>query len=597
MVGVKILLTALLLMLVAGCGGDNSLTNDGTKGAQTNNAVEVNGTKTLAFSGGSTQTLTTNGETISIEVLGFDTDSKPLLSGTVKVAYPSKATTGVDVGSFAAYAVDISNGKAVFQYTAPKDLQARVDAGDTSTTFGFYLESDSTVSTSFTVTYSPTVNQIIVKSYKLTQNLSTGSVYSMPLESTINTSFTVKDDSGIALDDADISLMTIRLLNPVLADIQDNTGTVADTLSFTSNGDTISLISYKKSGIVPIEVNATFSDVNGKEQNLSEIFNMTILSGPPTAMSVSYKGSRLDSNISKFVDTMVVSITDKYFNPVNTQPAVTAYLVAGYTRENTSDITTRLFIEPSDAKAGTMDPVNNSMTTTANLTNIDLANDFLLTFANGYTYNISGKWDISSVVGNEIFLEDTVESAASVSNVGFALGHNYRQDTCRSSVGEQIGNVIMGDSKFSTNGSVEVEIYYDFYLAGKDVTLGVDTVGYTAGSATTSKFGEAVKHTLRSTGISPTNSCSIPSGATNYPCTIEVQLDGTVEYLRNAHVVGYLNPTTTDGVTATYVSSLNDDINDCTASNGRAYVTYSVDNTSGQAGSVSLTDLVIAHEF
>ncbi|WP_428738616.1 hypothetical protein [Sulfurimonas sp.] len=598
MTKLRIFLISLFIVLFSACGGDNSL-GGSTTSSETNNTVVIDGEYTLNFLNGvSTQELTTNSETTNITVLAFDSDNTPLQSGTVKVAYPAKATLGVDVGTFAALSVAIADGKAVFQYTAPEDLQARVDAGDTSTTFGFYLSDDSSVSNSFTVTYSPETNQTVIKSYELTQSLSV-SEYSMPLESTIQTAFTVRDDNGDAVADADVTTMTITLKNALLADLISKSNVTGDTLTFSGkNGETVNLKSNTRSGIVPIQVDTTFIDSNGDEQNLSEIFNMTILSGPPTAMSVSYVGTTHDSTNSKFIDTMVISITDKYFNPVNTQPAAAGYLIAGYTRETASDITTRIQFTPSDSEAGTLDPVAKTFTPNGvDLSNVSPANDILFTYGNGYVYNVSGKWGIDSVNVDVLNLDDETNASSSVSGLGFAIGHNYRNDTCRDYTGESVGNIVMLSDKFDTSGNVKAEIYFDYYLVGKSVMVGIDTLGYTAENNSTTKFGEAVRHTLRSTGLT-SSVCTVPPNTTTpKTCTVLVHIDDTDQYLRNAYF-GYDIVTTGEVAVGSYIASTNDNIHDCSAHNGVAYVTYYVTNPDPDAaGTFYIEDFSYGGEF
>lgn len=592
----RIFLISLFIVLFSACGGDNSLGGGPTD--ETDNTVEVNGTKSFAFNGGSTKTLTANSQTVEIEVLGFDTDNTPLQSGTVRVAYPSKATQGVDVGSFAAYSVDFSNGRAIFQYTAPEDLQERVDAGDTSTTFGFYLSDDSSVSNNYTVTYSPEVNQTVIKSYELSAAFSTDT-FTMPLEKTIQAAFSVKDDNGDLIADADVTSMTITLLNPLLAELISKNGTEGDTLTFTrKNGETVNMRSGTKSGIVPIQVDTTFTDTNGNEQNLSKIFNMTILSGPPTAMSISYVGTTHDANISKFIDTVVISVTDKYFNPVNTQPAVSGYLIAGYTRENTADITTRLIASTASASAGTLNPSAKTFTPTGvDLSNVNPLTDILLTYGEGYSHSGSGKWDIDSVNGGVLNLSDEVNATNSVSSLGFAIGHNFRNDTCRAYAGESIGTISMSSDKFDTTGNVQAEISFDYYLVDKSVMIGIDTIGFAAEQNATTKFGEAQLHTLRSTGLTSTVCTVPPNTITPMACTVLVHIDDTDQYMRNGYF-GYDIVTTGEVAVDSFVSSTNNNIHDCSATNGIVYATYMVTNTDPDApGTFYIENITYGGEF
>lgn len=596
-----IIISFLLAMLMSGCGSNNSdvvasVENDTSSSeiTDTDNSTDTNGTVSISFINGVfSKELTLNGEVARIEVLVYSGDNSPHDEGEISIAYPEKVKTGVDVGSFAIQTVAVEDGKAVFSYTAPNDLQERVDANDKSTIFSFYLASDPLVSEDFTFNYNPTSDQTSVSTYKLEQTLASES-YTMPLESTIDMSFSVSGDDK-NLDDSDIVSMKIKLLNPSLAELQDRFNNSGDELSFTVNNVSVNLISNTISGIVPIEVTVSFLDVNGKTQTLVSVFNTTILSGPPTAMSISYEGTAHDEANVKFQEAMVITVVDKYFNRVNTSPAVSSYLIAGYTLENNSDLNTRLYFNTTSAKSATMSPSNNTLTSTADFSNVDPNNDILMTFGNGYTYNVSGKWDIESVNGGVLTLSDKIDAPSSVSNMGFAVGHNYRQDTCRDSR-EWVGYVTLESDRLNSNGMVKAIINYDYYLTGKVVTLGVDIVGYTATGDVTSKFGESIGHTLRSVGLEAANTCDIPAGAVGVACTISLKIAETGEWYRNSDV-GYTLKVS-DKVSATRVSGQGDDVHDCTASGGVVYETFSVTNSDLEAtGSVEMEDIVIGSEF
>lgn len=586
----------LFLLILSGCQANNSDTNttNSEEYNTTNNTVDTNGSISLTILNGNTKELTQNSEQVSVTIKVFSTSNSPYSEGNLSVAYPDKVLSGTDVGSFQSSTVPIENGVATFYYTGPKNLQQRVDNGDASTVFGFYHDSNVSSIKNFTFTYNPEANQTVITDYYLKES-SSSNKYTMPLESNIQISFYIEDDQGNLVSDGNMTTMSVQLLNPSLADLKDTKSTVADSFNFTSkNNISLSFISNTRSGVVPIKVSATFNDVNGVAQSISEVFYMTILSGPPTAMSISYSGTANDTNRSKFQEEMIITVTDKYFNPVNTQPAISAYLIAGYALENTSDVTSRLFFETSDAKAGTMDPATNTLTSTANFANVDLANDILLTYGNGYTYDVSGKWDIDSINGNTLNLSDTIGATSAVSNIGFAIGNNYRQDVCRDGR-EWVGYVKLNSDRLDTNGIAKATVNYDYYLTGKAVVMGVDIVGYNAETNTTTKFGEAQKFTLRGTGFTATT-CSVPGGAKNYDCTIYVSISDTGEYYRNARLGRVLQISDQISKVALQDASATN-IYSCANHNGIYYEHYWVDNNDTATGSVTLTDMVVGDEF
>lgn len=601
-----IIITLLLAMLMLGCSSnnsdsppadDNTTTTDANSTedvSDTDNTIDTNGTLSISFVNGVfSKELTINKEVVSVEVLVFDSDNSPYSEGKISIAYPEKVKTGIDVGSFAAQEVDIEDGKALFTYTAPSNLQERVDADDSSTVFGFYLTADPSTGEEFTFNYNPTSNQIELTDYTLEQTLSTES-YTMDLESSVDMSFGVKEGDN-NVEDSDITSITVKLLSPALAELHDRFNNSGDELSFTTNNVSLNLVSNTVSGIVPIEVTAVFVDANGDSQTLVEVFNTTIFSGPPTAMSISYEGTSHDEVNAKFQDRMIIRVVDKYGNMVNTAPAVSSYLIAGYTLENSADLNSRVIFETTDAEAGTMNPTDNTFTSTADFSNVDIYNDILFTYGNGYTYNVSGKWDIASVNGGELTLVDKIDATSNVSNMGFRIGHNYRQDTCRDGR-EWIGFVTLESDRLDSKGMVGAVINYDYYLTGKNVSLGIDLVGYTANGDITSKFGESIIHTLRSLGLEATNTCDIPAGAVGVGCTISLKIAETGEWYRNSNV-GYALKLS-DQVSVTRVSGQGDDIHDCLISNGAVYETFSVTNGDLEAtGTVEMTDIIVGSEF
>jgi len=596
-------LIALLLvaLFVIGCGSNNSdpvdSTNSGsdnTSGDGTDNVGDTQSSVTLVFSGNDSIELTQNDQQTNIRFRVIDENNAPYTDGNVTILFPDKVQDNIDIGEFTDFSLAVdSQGFVEFTYTGPSNLQQRLNENDTSTRFGFVHTLNKTNVKYFTVYYRPVDGQKELTDYQLKQTASNNQ-YTMPLEGTRQVSYYVENDKGEKILDENIISINVKLKNEALADIRDVYGTLKDELEFTEkNSVSVSLVSYTKSGLVPIEVVANFIDVNGDEQTITEVFYITILSGPPTAMSISYEGTDHNETSAKFQEHMVITVTDKYFNSVNTQPAVSASMIAGYALENSSDLSTRMYFKTTDTKAGTMSPLSNSLFSTANFNNVDLNNDILLTYTNGYNYNVSGKWDIASKMSDRLVLVDTIEATSSVSDVGFAVGNNYRQDVCRDGQ-EWVGFVSLESDRLDTNGMLRATINYDYYLTGKDIMLGIELVGYNATSDTTTKFGEVRKHTLRSTGLS-SGSCTVPANST-ITCRLEVSIDNTAEWYRNARLGSY-DVKTSDNVQVVSIEDANDKVLDCSINGGVVYVDATVTEFKGNAGSVSLEGILIGSEF
>ena len=596
----KIFITMLLIIgLFNGCGSNNSsyvsIITDNNSSSDGNEQVTVDNNVSIAFTNGNTKTLTTNSEVYTVEVAVFGPNNAPYNSGKVKIAYPDKVKTGVDVGYFTSSEVNVVDGKARFNYVGPRDLQARIDANDTSTTFGFYHEENPTDIKNFTFRYSPTPNQVVLTSYNLKETSSQGNT--IGLNSSAQLSFYIEDSNGQKLQDSNMNSLNITLLNPNLADIRDTTGRVGDLLSFTNKNDiTISFLSNTISGIVPIKVDASFKDVNNQNQTLSKTFNMVILSGPPTAMSISYVGTSQDSQNAKFVENLVVTVTDKYFNRVNTQPAISVALIAGYKRDHNSS-NARLYFAPGGTSTATLDPTNDTLSVNGDidLSNVNPATDIVATFGNGYTYQASGKWDILSLSGtNTLNLADNFEANSSVSNLGYAIGNNYRQDTCREG-SEWVGfaSVDSNTSTLDTNGMAHIHIDYDYYLTGKDVVLTINLLGRDANSQIMTKLGEAKKITLRGNGFEAATA-SVPAGASNYTVNIPIKISNTGEWLRNANFRA--NISYSSNLSVVSGPTFHSNIGTCT-NGGVSYISVTVRENNGEAGTITVNDIIIANEF
>jgi len=229
--------------------------------------------------------------------------------------------------------------------------------------------------------------------------------------------------------------------------------------------------------------------------------------------------------------------------------------------------------------------------------NSGINDEFLMTFGQGYSYNASGKWDITSVGASDDFervLTDQYEGATT-SNLGFAIGNNFRQDVCIDGK-EWVATATTPIAKFDSNGLAEVDITYDYYLAAKDVMLSANLVGAQNSVGEVVKIGEAVKHTLRGTGLIA-DTLNLPSGLDHAIYRMQVELDGALDTFRNVNFT-YTVSTTSLGLTIHRINdSMDDGIQNCPVNNdqGRAYVEVEVSTTL--PATITLDNLVISREF
>ena len=282
-----------------------------------------------------TKEVTQNSETINIDVDVRDSANNPFPTGNVKIIYPDDVKSGRDIGSFISSDVPLVNGIASFVYTAPKNL----DANTSDIVFKFYHDSLVTSTVAYTVTLNPAPNQKILTDYFLTNSYADGNI-TMNLNSTKLITFYIKDKDGNLLNDSNITSITVDVLNKSLADLADTnaSSTPGDTKTLDKNSASLSVISNTVSGVVPLRVVANFKGVNDENVTITEVFNVVIASGPPSAMSISYVSSSNDNANAKFVDKMMVALTDKYSNRVDSKPGLSVSLIAGYTADSSGPL-------------------------------------------------------------------------------------------------------------------------------------------------------------------------------------------------------------------------------------------------------------------
>jgi len=552
---------------------------------------------------------TLNSETFSIDVKVFNEDNTPYDGGSIKVVYPTEVKQGFDVGLMSSFEEKLSNGVASFVYTAPKNLS---DLNTTSLTFKFYHTSSTSVNSdpkTYKVNIDPAPNQIIDTSYAISMAISDAKV-SMGLKSTKTLTFALKDEGGTLLNDSNITEMNVTVLNTALATLSDlNHTSEANITTRKKNSVGLKLTSKTISGIVPLRVDIKFKDLNNENKTLTDIYNIVILSGPPTAMSITYASTTQDSEYAKFEEHLIVSVVDKYFNPVNTNPAISIGTIVGYSHDaNESGIGNNyVYFKPDSDNNATLDPtVGSNPVLTAQKQNtfkdLDENNDVLAIFAKGYNYAAGGKWDFNPDTNKSIILTDTYDGnkTKKVFNLGYAAGNNKREDVCNPGTA-YIGNIaVEGSSEpvLDDLGRAKLKLSYDYFLTGKDVVVYVNLLGYQADLNKTTKVGTAKKITLRGNGLEGQTSISYARGSEGN-VTIYATVTNTGEFLHNAHFTTKHSVTGAATLTLVYDESNNSNIYDCTYGGiAKQIYHYSAPDTNDSGGTITLTvDTPVISEF
>jgi len=164
----------------------------------------------------------------------------------------------------------------------------------------------------------------------------------------------------------------------------------------------------------------------------------------------------------------------------------------------------------------------------------DIDNDRLVVFGGGFVYEALGKWDLNSVDPQLLGLKDDYYGTTR-SDLGFAIGHNNRQDLCSGDQREYVGNMKSDRYQIDENGNALIEFVYDYHLTGKDIMVWVNLTGFQADNNKTGRIGEAQKHTLRGNGLVPVPSggYKILKGTTRHGVSFAIDHENAPEWYQN----------------------------------------------------------------
>lgn len=552
--------------------------------------------------------LTTNSQPLTMEVMVFEENSNaPYTKGVVKVQLDQKVLNGVDVGRFNEYNATVgANGIATFTYTGPQDLKSLIDNNDTNTTFTFFHEDNSASQGKITVYYKPD-SDYIPANYFLNVE-SSDNDFTMGLLSLKSFTIYIKDDLGNAITDDSIEEINITSQNTAVGRLIETTSTnELDSLHYqgsaATNAKTFHVKTYKRSGLIPVEVIVKFKDANGDEQNLTRMVNIVVYSGPPTAMSIVYAGVEHNATLAKYVEKFVLTVTDAYNNPVNTEPYVSVGAIVEYAIDGSSTTTNRRALPPR-LWHGTADWTGNLVkqgdgtalfednSPSQNVFRyVDINNDRLVVFGDNYVYEALGKWDIQSVSSNVLDLNDSYEGDDR-NNLYFAVGHNHRQDLCANDGRQFVGTMRSNTYKVDKAGHAFMEFEYDYHLTGKDITVWANLSGFQADSNKTTRIGEAIKHTLRGYGLITNDQYTLAKGVTRV-LTFAIHHEHVPEWYRNGHF-GY-SAAGTCTVLNEVIGSNDWDARDCRST--VVFIDLNVTNDTNNDCTITLDGIAVSPEF
>ncbi|MEA1983598.1 MAG: hypothetical protein U9N39_08630, partial [Campylobacterota bacterium] len=556
----------------------------------------------IVIDNGNTIEVTQNGEIVIINLSVYDKDNSFYPDGNIKIKYPDEVLTGKNVGSFDTTTAAVVDGKASFNYTAPNPLD-----GNDSIIFTFYHDAQPVLSEKdLNISIVPEAGQIVLTNYVLDAVYET----SMNLDTSKGMTFYVEDDKGVRIDDANVTSMDVTVLNAELAELEDTSGNSGSSLSVAGeNSVQMNLKSKTISGVVPVRVYSEFKDANNNDRNLTKVFNVVILSGAPTAMSLSYASTEQNAENAKFVENWVLTVTDKYNNLVNTTPSVSMGALIGYADDSSSTTgindANYLYYESSvnDGNLTDANPDTFSSSRDA-FDNVDIVNDKLVLFGgDGYKFNAYGKWDINDInASNQLELLDDF-NGTTVEELSYAVGNNFRNEVCDGS--PVVANVYAkdGDNILGSTGSMIIQVEYDYYLVGKSIVLWTNLVG--ENNNTSVRVGLGKKVTLRGQGLeSPEYSLSPDYNGT---ISLPVKITNTVEYYKNARFVYSTKTSSSVTINNIVTTSFDENIYSCelntTEASGQvvyhggiAYVDVNV-TADNSGGTIQLENIIPRSEF
>jgi len=539
-------------------------------------------------------TVTLNGEVVTIDLTVYDKDNSLYDGGNIKITYPASVLSGTNVGSFSESTVEVVNGKASLIYTAANPLE-----NNESFIFTFYHDSQPELSkVDFNLTVEIAEGQVVLTNYVLDAIYET----SMNLDTTKGMTFYIENEDGVKIDDANVTSIRVTVLNAVLGSLEDTAGNTGNSLTVNNeNSVQMNIKSDTLSGIIPIEVYTEFKDANNNDKNLTKVFNVVVLSGAPTAMSLSYAGTSQDSENAKFIENWVLTVTDKYNNLINTTPSISMGALIGYAESSAATVNVANYLyydaNESDGSLSNLDPDTFKSEYEA-FANVDIVNDKLVLFGGeGYRFDAFGKWDIDNNDDNTTLVLSDDYNGTDISGLAYAVGHNFRNETCAGS--PVVANVYAKDNDniLGSTGSMIIQVEYDYYLVGKSVVLWTNLVG--EHNNTSVKIGLGQKVTLRGNGL--TGESYAFAKDFEGVVRLDVTISDTVEWYRNANF-GYAVEVSGSGNTFDVIgTSMDQNITSCIDGAGNdidgvAYVDINITHAESD-GEINLLNVLPSKEF
>lgn len=300
----------------------------------------------------------------------------------------------------------------------------------------------------------------------------------------------LNSSSGKSVIEDRVHSMSIRSSDPSQVKLIDpnnysqDQGQAHSELTFNKeNGMVFYIQTYNNSGIANFDVSISYSNNRGEIYNIERRTSVVILSGEPTAFSINDTGTTYKSDTKWYEQTFLISASDKYNNIVNVPSKINISAIADF-KDNNGKGDRVLYGNFSDVSGKIIvDKDSNTATFKANkkvFGNIDINRDFLLLFGDATTSEALGKWDIDKYTE----LDDTLSLSSAYygenhDGLGFAIGHNYINETCSSESKEWELQIDSSDETYQLDdqGRASITLKFPQYMIGKMIALSVNFSG------------------------------------------------------------------------------------------------------------------------
>ena len=506
-------LIAFFAMMLSGCGSNDFDTHDS------------NVTSTMILS-----VVTPEGGTYAITEANHDypvilkaMDGNETLTGKVV-----KITTADFVGSFSAQqATTDETGKATFAYHSPGNVDV-----NTTFTVAFALEEDANVST--VVSFKIGSGGGNTDTNTTVDSITYGMVFK-PADDAYNLGLGMQKSANIKLinkktdetiDASKIQSIKVTSKDKTVLKISTGLGDVAsEEITLSGKNDvTIQLVAdVLNSGLAPLAISITYVDLNGNAKTMTETYSMSVLSGPPTAFSITSAGISYNFDTKLFEHKYLVRATDRNGNPPPAGGIINVSAMASFAKDALGrEMLYGQYAKQNDGISATLTSdsgkgkVNIAGIAPFDAAHIDIDRAFVAIDGNVNTYEANGKWNIDSILGNDALSFSNQYLGVDYSDLGLAVGYNYRDKFCSSGYEESIVTVDSSNGKYVLDeaGHTFVTLEFDPYMIGKRAAVLVNMVGYDPATGELKRSGEVHFTTEKFVEYLKGDTIKVPKGST-----------------------------------------------------------------------------------